>query len=166
MVGSNPAYATFELRHLFATSKAKFVVVEPELVQGILPAVGEVGILRSNIFIFDTYGQGIPDGYVSWSRLLEYGEEDWLAFDDKAKSQSTIAALNSTSGTTGLPKMAAISHYSYVAQNIQLYDSGEKSYEVNIFLQFQTTTDIDRSLVCYVFLASMPSQDQWSTSLH
>ncbi|KUI57336.1 4-coumarate--CoA ligase-like 1 [Cytospora mali] len=43
---------------------------------------------------------------------------------------TTPAALASTSGTTGLPKVAVMSHYHYVAQSMQLYDSNDKSYEV------------------------------------
>ncbi|KAI9690816.1 MAG: putative NRPS-like protein biosynthetic cluster [Bathelium mastoideum] len=48
-----------------------------------------------------------------------------------------------TSGTTGLPKAAAISHYAQLAQAVMLYDSKDKCYEVKRLLslpQFHSFT--------------------------
>lgn len=128
-VGSNPAYTKFELNHLFSISRVRFIVVEPELLEKILPALKECGIPQSSVFVFDTHGRDTPDGFESWDVLLEYGEKDWESFDNEERSKSTPASLVSTSGTTGLPKAATISHYSLISQNVIMYDSRDKPYE-------------------------------------
>lgn len=108
----------------------KFVFVEPDLLQNMLLAGKEVGLSPSKVFLFDSEPLTIESKYPSWHSLLDHGEEDWIAFDDEHKSKNSIAALLSTSGTTGLPKAAELSHYSFVSQSIMLYDSKDKPYEV------------------------------------
>lgn len=46
-------------------------------------------------------------------------------------SRDTIATLMSTSGTTGMPKMAAKSHQSIVMENLAIEDNSHKPYEVS-----------------------------------
>lgn len=135
-VGSNPAYTTLELGHLFSVSKVKFLIVQQELIgsDSVLPAANGHGIPFSNIFRFDPYGTE-PEwlcSFVTLNRLLDYGHSYWYTFDDEKESRTTTAALMSTSGTTGLPKAAAISHFALVAQNTLLYDSNDKQYQVRI----------------------------------
>jgi 4-coumarate--CoA ligase len=91
----------------------KFIVVEPELLPAVLDAITITpGLIdRSNIFIFNTRGQISPAGFRSWDWLLQHGEEDWIQFDDLERSKNTEVARLSTSGTTGLPKIAVQSHY-------------------------------------------------------
>lgn len=85
------------------------VVVQPELLQTLLPAAEELGIPRERILIFDNPGddddnnnnKNIAEGFASWRTLFEHGERDWPRFDDqKTQSQTTLARLFS-SGTTG-----------------------------------------------------------------
>ncbi|KAI9727215.1 MAG: putative NRPS-like protein biosynthetic cluster [Cirrosporium novae-zelandiae] len=133
-VGSNPGYTYLELHHLLSTSKTRFIIVEPELLEKILPAAHDFGIPDSNILIFNPRRASIPDGFVSWETLLQHGESDWIRFDDEQTAKNTTAALLSTSGTTGLPKAAAISHFAHVAQSKLLYDSKDKPYQVSRLL--------------------------------
>ena len=49
-------------------------------------------------------------------------------------SPDTIATLSSTSGTTGLPKMAARSHYSLIIEAETIEDSVPKPYEIRRLL--------------------------------
>jgi 4-coumarate--CoA ligase len=135
-VGSNPVYTTLELGHLFSVSNVKFLIVQQESIDSdsVLPAANEYGIPFSNIFRFDPYGTE-PEwlcSFVTLNRLLDYGHSYWHTFGDETESRTTTAALMSTSGTTRLPKAAAISHFAFVAQNTLLYDSKDRQYRVRI----------------------------------
>jgi acyl-CoA synthetase (AMP-forming)/AMP-acid ligase II len=131
--GVNPSYTPFELVHHLRTSKAKFIIAEPELLDTIKPAARECKIADSNIRIFDVHGQSIPQGYQSWSELLNHGEDDWVRFNNKELSSSTPAALLFSSGTTGLPKAAVVSHYNLVAQHTLAVEPQPPLYEVSQF---------------------------------
>ena len=131
--GSNPAYTSAELSHHMKTTKARFLISEPELLPRIAPAIEECSLNVSDVFVFDPTGRDFPLYYRSWKDLMEYGESDWVRFEHDNEAKDTTAALLSTSGTTGLPKAAMISHYSCVAQNIMANDSKNKTYEASIF---------------------------------
>ena len=142
--GSNPAYTSRELSHHLRITKARFLVFEPELLPRITPAIEECSLSVSDIYIFDPTGRDFPLYYKSWRNLLNYGESDWIRFQYYNESKNTIAALLSTSGTTGLPKAAMISHYNLVIQNALLNDSTHKSYKV-YYVNYKSTliiTDI------------------------
>lgn len=134
-IGSNPTHTFLELKHLFTISRPKLLIVEPELLSNILPVTKECGISPSNIIIFNTRSQEVPDEFRSWEVLLQAGESDWIRFDDEKSAKSATAALLCTSGTSGLPKVAAMSHHALVAANIQTYDSRHKQYKVSILLR-------------------------------
>lgn len=77
------------------------VVVQPELLQTLIPAAKELGIPNDRILIFDNPGDKVAKGFKSWRTLFEHGERDWPRFNDqKTQSQTTLARLFS-SGTTG-----------------------------------------------------------------
>ena len=101
--GSNPAYTKSELFHHIKTSKASFLISEPEIFEGALAAATEYGIPKSNIWIFDVISQSLPKGFVSWRQLLGHGEKDWVRFDDQKTSVGTTAGRFFSSGTTGKP---------------------------------------------------------------
>jgi long-subunit acyl-CoA synthetase (AMP-forming) len=130
--GTNPAYTQYELTHHFKTSYARFVIAEPELLPAVLAAAKECDLATSNILIFDTQGEEIPSGYVSWKTLFNHGERDWVRFDDEQTSRKTTAARLYSSGTTGLPKAAAISHYNLIAQHTMVHEVSPPSYEVSL----------------------------------
>lgn len=93
------------------------------------PAAETAGVSAQNTFIFDTFTEYEDCEFRSWKVLLKCPESDWVTFDDENLAKSTVAALMSTSGTTGLPKAAKCSHYSQVAQSVMLAE-GKKPYEV------------------------------------
>ncbi|EXJ71988.1 uncharacterized protein A1O5_04491 [Cladophialophora psammophila CBS 110553] len=116
-VGTNPSYTPFELKHHLMTAGAKFVITEPELLDAIKAVSGDCGISDSNVRIFNVKGQEVPKGFQTWSELLHHGERDWDRFDNEEICGATPAAFLFSSGTTGLPKAAVISHHNLIAQH-------------------------------------------------
>jgi acyl-CoA synthetase (AMP-forming)/AMP-acid ligase II len=100
--GTNPSYTEFELVHHIKTSKTKFLITEPEMLDNVLAAARTSGIRESNIWIFDNLGQAIPSGFRSFKDLMNHGEKDWVKFDDERTAKETTAARLFSSGTTGM----------------------------------------------------------------
>lgn len=128
--GTNPSYTSHELLHHIKTSRAKFLITEPEIRTNALSAAKEGGIQLSNVWIFDVLGQAIPDGFRSFKTLMEHGEKDWARFDDEKSCRETTAARLFSSGTTGLPKAAVLSHYNLIAQHTLVFEQDPRPYTV------------------------------------
>lgn len=125
--GSNPGYTAYEMAHHIKTTRAKFAICQPEIIQPILDA--KTNLDKSNIFIFDTEGQSVPSGFKSWNALFEHGEVDWPRFDDLETAENTTAMLLFSSGTTGLPKGVQLSHRNLIGQHTLVIESQKLPYD-------------------------------------
>lgn len=84
----------------------------------------------TNILIFDTPSSpSVPPGFKSISSLLSHGEAS--SFQD---SGDNTACFFTTSGTTGLPKVAKVSHRACIARCIASHGEEPKQYEVTRLL--------------------------------
>ena len=128
--GTNPAYTVSELVHHFRTSRTRFVVVEQEHLDMVLKAAADCRVESSNVFVLARPETPLSQGYRSWEELLQHGEADWVRLNGKTRKSDIAVALFSTSGTTGLPKMAARSHKSLIAESIAIKDPTTKPYQV------------------------------------
>lgn len=117
--GSNPAYTEHELRHHLKTSEAKCVIAEVDVLDTTQQAAKEMGI--EQVIVFDEASK-YKGPLKSWRALLDYGKGDIFRFSDKKTSVNTTAARLMTSGTTGLPKAANISHYNLVFQHMVVHE--------------------------------------------
>ncbi|KAJ5365523.1 hypothetical protein N7517_008409 [Penicillium concentricum] len=129
--GSNPSYTPHELAHHIRASESKFLFSEPEILDSLLRAAGEVNVPKQNVWVFDNLGQAIPGGMRSWKELLEVGEENWVRFNDLETCQQTTAARLFSSGTTGLPKAVTITHYNLIAQHEVVYGVNPRPYPIS-----------------------------------
>lgn len=84
----------------------------------VLTAAAETNLPVSRIWAFDrTSDEKLPEGIASWRNLLKNGESDWERFEGLEQAKATEAVRLFSSGTTGLPKAARISHHNIIAQH-------------------------------------------------
>ncbi|WP_218418339.1 class I adenylate-forming enzyme family protein [Alteromonas lipotrueae] len=77
------------------------------------------------------YGEDIPEGAESYDHFLEQGRDDFTSFEVNTNSLSTICY---TSGTTGNPKGAMLSHRSVISNFLmtaQMHGRSEKDTVVS-----------------------------------
>jgi len=110
---TNPAYTSHEMVHHLQMTGAKALIVEPKLLNSALSAAKECGLPLSRVFVLDLHESNPRDDLSSWNALLQHGEADWVSVADP---DNTVASIASTSGTSGLPKGAFLSHSYHVTQ--------------------------------------------------
>ncbi|KAF2441575.1 acetyl-CoA synthetase-like protein [Karstenula rhodostoma CBS 690.94] len=126
--GVNPAYSEHELAHHLNLVGAKVMIVEPSMLEKSTRAAESCGFSKSRIFAFDVHDP-MPQntGVQSWSTLLGYGIGE---FDNGCDPEKTVAAYQSSSGTSGLPKAAMIPHSYLISQATLRTGGSELPYEV------------------------------------
>ncbi|EER39172.1 adenylate-forming enzyme AfeA [Histoplasma capsulatum H143] len=129
--GTNPGYTQFELTHHIKTAKVSFLISEPEILDNLVAAANDTKIPASNIWVFNTQGRPLPPGHKSWTELLKHGEADWVRFNDPETCKNTAAARLFSSGTTGLPKAANISHQNFIAQHTVVDEYRTAKYQIS-----------------------------------
>lgn len=102
----------------------------PDLLPAILKAASANNIPKKNVVIFNPHGESAPSGHLQWKDLLTHGETDWVRFDDYETAYQTGAARLYSSGTTGLPKAAELSHLNLTAQHMLVYEADPRPYRI------------------------------------
>ena len=128
--GVNPAYTPYELAHTLKIAKVKWILTQPNLLDGVVKAAGQINLPKERILIFNPNAEPGASGFMQWNDLLQHGEQDWVRFDDLETSKNTSAARLFSSGTTGLPKAADLSHYNLIAQHTLVYETNPRPWYV------------------------------------
>lgn len=133
-VGTNPAYTSHELAHALKIARPRFVVTDLDAVSNLQVALDSIELHdKTVIFVLDSSANGEPEitsqkRLRSWQALLGHGSRKWRVFKDDVTSSNTTACLFYTSGTTGLPKCAEISHRNLVAEHQIFYERNPRKY--------------------------------------
>ena len=132
----------------------------PELIGPVLKAVESVPGLeaRKGVVVFNPHGEAGVEGHLGWGDLLGHGERDWVRFDDLERAKTTTAALLFSSGTTGLPKAAMLSHYNFVAQHTLIYEAPRRPYRAVRLIALPMVSLVDLDGVVVALLMGLMSQ--------
>ncbi|KAL7956986.1 acetyl-CoA synthetase-like protein [Trichoderma compactum] len=116
--GANPVFTVQELSHQLGNTEAKAVLAHPSVLAKVLEAASKVGIPKDRIFQFSDEESPLQDGIPDWRCMLASHRDafkwQWPEFTP-AEARNTVATINFSSGTTGLPKGVCVPHSSLIA---------------------------------------------------
>lgn len=142
--GANPSYTVSEIAHQIRDTDAKVLLVHPSLLKTGVEAGRRAGVSKDRIFQFSDHPCSPVHDVLDWRTMLgsEVEASSWKWDDMLETARSTIATINYSSGTTGLPKGVCISHYNLIA-----------NIEQTIFMRDQETS--------YVTVPASRPEERW-----
>ncbi|KAH0010287.1 hypothetical protein KCU78_g10408, partial [Aureobasidium melanogenum] len=121
-IGLPPQSTSAELERYIVTCGATWIFTEAEFRKTVLDAASRVGISESQVLDFDVQAShGRNNGPIAFSSLLALYADDIYDLPSISSTQTCCRVL--TSGTTGWPKAANISHQAVIARSLSLYGS-------------------------------------------
>ncbi|KAF7356535.1 4-coumarate--CoA ligase-like 7 [Mycena venus] len=118
----NPSSTVSELTNQLRQTRATLVIAHAQLLDVALSGAREAGIPEERILVIEEE-DGALHGRRSVAYLMKHGLDTSPILGRKlhaGEGRRKIAFLCSSSGTTGKPKVVAISHFAFIAQVLQL----------------------------------------------
>ncbi|KAJ7104368.1 phenylacetyl-CoA ligase [Mycena belliarum] len=126
---ANPTYTVNELVPQLVDMKPALLLVHPSALATVRSAASKVGISHETIILFDTPEEKSSGTTPTLQDIVNHGKTAprFSEFQLKpGEAKTKIALYFPSSGTTGVPKMVAIPHSSFIANVIQTaaHDAG------------------------------------------
>lgn len=143
---SNPAHQFQDLNHVAHLSAPRFVITTHTKTAIVHEVCTKQGIPPYNVFFVEALDHHILQQILRSPRhveqhlgttldpnapgrpltdLLRHGHSDWMTLDSELAMKQTIACYYPAPGSTGIPRLAAVSHYALVAQHMALRPGDE-----------------------------------------
>ncbi|MDN3016280.1 long-chain-fatty-acid--CoA ligase [Paenibacillus sp. BSR1-1] len=153
VVPINPAYTSGEISYILSNSQAKALIAHSFLEQKISPLREKLENLKLVI-----YTDSIESEW-TWERLIHHPKE---VFENPSIDEDDLAVILYTSGTTGKPKGAMLSHRNMASNTASMSQLGEFTEEDRIiavlpmFHVFCIATCINIPIACGAAIVIVP----------
>lgn len=110
------------MAHQLSNTAASIILAHPSVLETVLEAAAKVDIPKESIYQFADEPSPVQSGVQDWNSLLASPDhsESWQWPElSPEEATTTIASINYSSGTTGLPKGVCVSHANLIANSIQ-----------------------------------------------
>ncbi|KAI1967118.1 hypothetical protein LOZ58_000613 [Ophidiomyces ophidiicola] len=116
--GISPSFTANEVAYQLRDTEAQALLVHPSVATVAIEAAQRIGLGLDRVFLFSDEPCNPIQGLRDWRSMIgttEQGQQwTWVPMTDQ-ESQSTLATVNYSSGTTGFPKGVKITHYNIIA---------------------------------------------------